>query len=55
MTIILAILGILFGALTFPPGLVIVVVDAFIIYYMTRPNIKSFFKPVTEINSSVRI
>jgi hypothetical protein len=41
--LIFAVLGILLGLITLPGGLLRVILDAVIIYYLTRPYVKAFF------------
>jgi len=43
LCLIFAVISIVFGILTFPVGIIVIIFDALIIYYLTRPNVKEFF------------
>ena len=43
LSLIFAIISIIFGILMFPIGLVAIIFDALIIFYLTRSNVKEFF------------
>ncbi len=43
LSLIFAILSIVFGILMFPIGIVAIIIDALIIYYLTRRSVKEFF------------
>jgi len=43
LSLIFAIISIVFGILMFPIGIIAIIFDALIIYYLTRSNVKEFF------------
>ena len=43
LSLIFAIISIIFGILMFPIGIVAIIFDALIIFYLTRSNVKGFF------------
>ena len=43
LCLIFAVISIVFGILTFPAGIITILFNALIIYYLTRPNVKEFF------------
>jgi len=43
IALILAILGVIGGLLTLPIGIVTIIIQGLIIYYLTRPHVKAFF------------
>jgi len=43
LSLIFAIISIIFGILMFPIGIVAIIFDALIIFYLTRSNVKEFF------------
>jgi len=40
---VFAILGIIIGLITLPGGIVRIILDGLIVYYLTRPYVKRFF------------
>lgn len=44
ITIILAAIGILMGLFSLPGGIVTILIDAIIIYYLTRPYVKAYYR-----------
>jgi len=43
MGIILAIIGIIFSVIYLPMGIISIIIEAVVIYYLTRPHVKEFF------------
>lgn len=43
LSLVFAIISIVFGILMFPIGIVAIILDALIIFYLTRSNVKAFF------------
>lgn len=43
LCLIFAVISIVFGILLFPVGIIAIIFDALIIYYLTRRNVKEFF------------
>lgn len=43
LCLIFAVISIVFGILTFPVGIITIIFNALIIYYLTRLNVKEFF------------
>ena len=43
LSLVFAVISVVFGILLFPVGIVAIVFDALIIYYLTRRNVKEFF------------
>ena len=43
LCIVFAVISIVFGILTFPVGIITILFNAFIIYYLTRRNVKGYF------------
>ena len=41
--IALAILGIILGLFTLPGGIITIIINLVVVYYLTRPHVKSFF------------
>ena len=47
LSLIFAIISVIFGILMFPIGIVAIIFDALIIFYLTRSNVKAFFGKVS--------
>lgn len=49
MGMVFAVLGIIIGLITLPGGMIRIILDVLIVYYLTRPHVKAFFgkKPVS--------
>lgn len=44
LTLIFAVIGILFGLFSLPGSILQIIIQAIIIYYLFRPNVKAFFR-----------
>jgi hypothetical protein len=47
LCLMFAVISVVFGILTFPVGIVTILFNALIIYYLTRRNVKVYFEKVT--------
>ena len=47
LCLMFAVISVVFGVLTFPVGIVTILFNALIIYYLTRRNVKTYFEKVT--------
>jgi hypothetical protein len=43
LTFIFSIIGMLLGLVSLPFGIIIILIDVLILYYLTRPHVKAFF------------
>jgi hypothetical protein len=43
LSLVFAVISIIFGTLMFPIGIVAIIFDALTIFYLTRSNVKAFF------------
>lgn len=43
LTLVFAILGVIFGLLSLPGSIIQIIIQVIIIYYLFRPNVKAFF------------
>ena len=48
LTIVFSALGILWGILTLPVGIISIIIGVIVIWYLTRPHVVNFFKGVEE-------
>jgi hypothetical protein len=44
LSLIFSIIGIILGILSLPAGVISLIIDILIIYYLTRPHVKAFFR-----------
>ena len=52
LSIIFAVIGILVGLVTLPNGIVIIIIDALIIYYLMQSQVKAFFGKAPQLAPS---
>ncbi len=43
LTFVFSIIGILLGLISLPSGIITILINALILYYLTRPHVKAFF------------
>lgn len=43
LALVLSIIGIIIGIFSLPGGIITIIINAIIIYYLTRPHVKAFF------------